>query len=200
MNFIQECQNLIAERVILQNNKKTIQRKVEDKEEELAATEMARAIFIKAEEISKTQVVDRLVPPITAMLRSIYGRPFEFILDFKPKKNGFMIIPKIMEGSFTYHNPIRQLGGGVMDVVSFALQVLMWKIDMRNDTMPIFIMDEPFKFLGRGELAQRGAKAIHEMTRMAQFIIVTHMDEFFAEADASWEVTHNGIYSTVEER
>jgi DNA repair exonuclease SbcCD ATPase subunit len=91
-----------------------------------------------------------------------------------------------------------ELGGGVVDVVAFALRATLWAMnDPQSDD--VLILDEPLKNLDVERMKRMG-NVIHELSKSLnlQFIIVTHETELVDYADASFLVTKDNGVSHVE--
>ena len=73
-------------------------------------------------------------------------------------------------------------GGGLKDIVSFALRVAVWSLD--KEAASVLILDEPFKFLSRG-MRDAGAKLLGVLSHDLgiQFLVVSHVDEIVENAD-----------------
>lgn len=129
---------------------------------------------------------------LTLAISSIFDRPFTFNLEFERKRNRLECTPKIMEGSKEYV-PKEDMGGGIIDITSFAMRVVLWSIEnpkVRN----LFILDEPMKFVGKGELLNRAGNVLREIADRlnVQLIVVTHESELAQMADTKYIVTHDG--------
>lgn len=84
-------------------------------------------------------------------------------------------------------DPMNASGGGVVDLVAFALRVSFYALERNTDN--VIILDEPFKFISRDLVAS----ACEIMKRLSdkmkvQFIIVTHLPEIVEIADRVFTV------------
>ena len=61
-------------------------------------------------------------------IRSVFDRPFRFVLNFERKHNKLAIQPVVMEGENEYV-PKEDMGGGVLDIIGFALRVVLWSLE-----------------------------------------------------------------------
>lgn len=136
---------------------------------------------------------------VTAAIRAVYDRPFRFVLNFRQQRGRVVAEPIIKEGDNEY-SAKDDLGGGMVDIISFALRLAMWS--MRPDrTRATMILDEPMKFIGTGELMERAAQFIKTVSTQLniQFIILTHDHLLASIADKWWEVQHKRGKSKVIE-
>jgi len=79
-------------------------------------------------------------------------------------------------------------GGGLKDIVSFALRVAIWSLD--SESSPVILLDEPFKFVSAGHRNQ-GAELLHTLSRKLgiQFVVVSHVAEIVNNADTAYLVS-----------
>lgn len=134
--------------------------------------------------------VDALV---TLAISSIFDRPFTFDLQFERKRGRVECTPRIMEGDKEYI-PKEDVGGGIIDITSFAMRVVLWSIE-NPKARNLFILDEPMKFVGKGLLLERAGNVLREIADRlgVQLIVVTHESELASMADTKYIVTHDGI-------
>jgi DNA repair exonuclease SbcCD ATPase subunit len=83
------------------------------------------------------------------------------------------------------------VGGGVRDIVSFALRLSYWRLEKSS---PVMILDEPFKNLSRNLIP----KAVDTLKYLSnkfnlQMIIVTHIPELAEQADRLFEVEQGQV-------
>ena len=132
-------------------------------------------------------------------IKSIFDRPFQFKVDFDLKRNKSECFLRIQEGEDEEpFVPKDELGGGMLDTISFALRIVLWSLQSPRSSNTI-LLDEPFKFVGQDELLDRAGQMLKEISnRMEiQFIITTHQPKLTEIADKAWKVTHDGKHSIV---
>lgn len=95
-------------------------------------------------------------------------------------------------------DPMDASGGGVVDVVTFALRVVAWSL---SSTAPVLILDEPMKWVSAGRRAVCGEllRAVSDRLGL-QIIMVTHDPALVVQADRVFEVTQRGRRSRVTVR
>ncbi len=134
------------------------------------------------------------ISSITSMaMSSVFPDPNDIVLEFVQRrgkteadifleKNGNRIKP-IDKGEL-------RTSGGVVDVGSFALQIALWSLQSKK-SRSILILDEPLKWLKGGDLPQKGADMIKEISNKLniQIIMVSHNSELIDSADRVFEVT-----------
>ena len=92
-----------------------------------------------------------------------------------------------------------ELGGGVVDIVSFVLRVILWALKSPRTDNTI-ILDEPLKFVDSEEHLLRAGLMLSEISEMLgiQFIIVTHEQDLKDVADITYKVVQKDGISYVE--
>lgn len=158
------------------------------------AREVMNAVASLAQDETKL-VIESLV---TKALQSVFGLIYSFEIETKIARNKaemFMYVVKDGRKSDLKN----ELGGGVIDVVSFALRVILWAISCPRSADTI-ILDEPGRFIDKDRLNVFG-EMIKELGKIleVQFIIVTHEEELVSMADKSFYVTQQGGITDVAE-
>ena len=94
-------------------------------------------------------------------------------------------------------DPLFSNGGGLVDIISFALRVSCWAV---SNTDNLIVLDEPGKFISKnlrplfGELL----KTLSEKLEL-QILMISHDDEFINCADKVFTVKKkNGISTIIE--
>lgn len=157
----------------------------------------ARIIVAEAGKYTQTYLKDYIEGMVTTALQAVFEEDYQFIIDFDIKRNRpeAKISLKIRGEEV---DPCNSVGGGVLDVASFALRVVLWSIQNPRSSNTI-VLDESFKFLhGNLENASQLLKKLSKDLGL-QFIIVTQLDELSQYADKTFVVKHNGKFSEVLE-
>src|SRR3990167_2947785 len=157
----------------------------------------ARILIANAGQHTQTFLKSFIEEMITTALQAVFEEDYQFVIDFDIKRNKPEAkISLKLRGEET--DPKDSCGGGVLDVASFALRVVLWSIENPKSTNTL-ILDEPMKFLhGRIENAMKMIKDLSKKLNI-QFIIVSQMEEFAENADKIFLVTHNGKFSETKE-
>jgi DNA repair exonuclease SbcCD ATPase subunit len=94
--------------------------------------------------------------------------------------------------------PMDCAGGGPIDVASFALRLMYWTL---NKTRPIFVLDEPFKFVSV-DLQPKCSEMLKMMPDKLgiQIVMISHLPEIIAAADKIFVVEQKAGVSTVREK
>ena len=124
---------------------------------------------------------------VTLAVQSVFDESYTFKLIFEEKNNQLECRPVIMNNDFEY-TPDDDMGGSVVNIISFALRCVLWAYE-EPKSRPIFIMDEPFTWVGE-QLIEKAGQLIHNISHELglQMIISTHIDEIREFGDAVYSV------------
>ena len=159
----------------------------------------ARAILVEVGKSTQEHLSNKIEDVLTKALRTIFDRPFDFVVRFVEKRNKSECELLIREGDSEFI-PKDDMGVGVIDVTGFLLRIVLWSM-RKNKTRRLFIYDEPLKAIGHDELMYRTGELIKELAKKLgiQVIIVTHEEELIQLADKAYLVTHGEKGSVVKE-
>jgi len=156
---------------------------------------LKNARWVLSEVIRQTQLqfkgyVESLV---TKCINTVFDRDFEFILEYEIKANKTYIKPMVREGDTEPQVPKEEMGVGILDLLSFALRVVLWSLE-RPRSRPVFVLDEPMRDLGKGKLLDRAGDVLKELSQRLklQLILITHEPQLCRIADRVFEIEHNG--------
>ena len=157
----------------------------------------AHNVLIEATAATQNQVKEFVEELVSLALQSVFGIEYSFILEFHERRGQVELEPIIMWQQEP-RSPRDEVGGGVVDVASFALRLVLWALSAKRSS-PVFILDEPFKFVSKDMTDSIAAmlKSVADLLGI-QIIMVSHDDGLIAAADRSWTVTKKGDVSVVE--
>jgi hypothetical protein len=122
---------------------------------------------------------------------------YSFVLEFETKRG------RTEAGMYLVDNGVRidpmdAAGGGVVDIISFALRIAAWTLSKTDN---VIVLDEPFKFLSVN-LRPLAGEILKKLTQRLglQFIMVTHDEAMIDAADRVFEVTQDKGVSAVAQR
>lgn len=161
-----------------------------------------KASWVLTEVQKKTQerFKEKIEGLVSLAIKSVYDRPFGFELVFERKRDKMEIKPLIYEiinnKKEYYEDAENELGGGIVDICSFALRVVLWTMETPR-SRNVFILDEPGKNLGA--LLPLFGQMLREISHKLNFqlIIITHDDALTEMADRVFVVSHDGRESHV---
>jgi len=156
----------------------------------LRDTVEAREIINKSLDITHARIKARIDGLLTLAINSVFDRPFSFDLRIEKKYNRIVCTPVIKEGEEEYI-PKDAMGGGIIDIISFAFRVVLWSLEHPR-SRNVFVLDEPMKFVGKGDMLIRAGNILKELSHRLgfQLIIVTHEKELGDIADRAYLIEH----------
>jgi hypothetical protein len=145
----------------------------------------AQALLNHVSNQTKASVKAKIEGIISAALTAVFPDPYAFELDFIPRRGKTECdIYFVRNGERI--SPVESSGGGALDVASFAARIAFWSL---NRTRPVFLLDEPFKFLSADfrPLAGEMMKTLSKKFGI-QIIMVTHLPELLNSADKIFDL------------
>jgi DNA repair exonuclease SbcCD ATPase subunit len=188
-----------VERTLLRRQFAELVEKIVLLNDELEDLTAAKQILSDAVRITQQQMSKYIQSLVTLAIRSVFtDSDYKFVVDYKTRKDGRVEVSLLVqEGEQEPFNPEDEQGGGIVDIISFALRVVMWSIQAKR-SRNVLILDEPFRFTGAyTELAGKMLKEVSQKLGI-QVIMITHdRERFMAIADRAWEVTKEQGRSSV---
>ena len=174
-----------VQRSLLENDAKEREEKQIILQQTLNNHEKARSIAQTVAENTQQKIEFHINNLVTTALAAVFPDPYEFKLRFIQRRNktecDLLLVKNEQE-----IDPFSAAGGGVIDVLSFALRTAIWSIKKTRNT---FILDEPMKFVSIDLQAKCSEmlKTISEKLHL-QMIIVSHLPEMIRSADKIIEI------------
>lgn len=134
-------------------------------------------------------------------LECVFPDPYKFELEFVTQRNKTEANLWLVKRNSRYH-PTRATGGGVADIVSFALRVAILELSGKQINRNVLVLDEPFKHLSV-DLQERANNMLALLSKelKLQIIMVSHIPEIENIAGKIFDVTINNVGETeVSER
>lgn len=182
--------------------RKQLEQTFDAKDERLQELKRKRDIYIKARwvlsevaKITQESFKERVENLVTMAIRSVFNRDFTFELIFERKRNKLECQPIVLEGGNELI-PKDDMGGSVLDIISFAFRVVLWSIE-KPRSRNVLLTDEPGRWTGK--LITLFGKMISEVSHRLglQIIMPTHEEELMNIVDRVWNVEHDGTKSVV---
>jgi len=158
------------------------------------AVEVVNAVTILTLQEVKTFIEDT----VSLCLSIVFGDEYKLSIDYDIKRGRSEANISILKGEEKL-DPKDEVGGGVIDVASIGMRLVLWLLSVPR-TAPIFIFDEPFRFVSR-DLTDKIVDMLREVCEVfgAQIIMVSHNEELIDGCDKTIRVTQENGVSSVEE-
>ncbi len=140
------CNGALAKRRVYQDNYKEKHERASALKEDLEDVAVAREIIKALADKVRDKVRIHINAVVNVALEQISADRYEFDLEFvkqKDKAVANLTLIDHYQGGAKYH-PVDSCGGGVVDVIGFALQMAAWRL---KKTSPLLVADEPFRFV-----------------------------------------------------
>lgn len=115
---------------------------------------------------------------VTRCLADIFPENrYRFQLAYERKRDQSEVRFVLVDGEGNQYDPLKSNGGGVVDIIAFALRLATLVLSMPRPAQ-VLILDEPFRFLSaehRGRVAALLDTLASELG--FQFLMVTHIPE-----------------------
>jgi len=160
--------------------------------------EKAKYILNEVAKITQENFRAYIEEMVSLALKIVFDRDFKFIMEIEIKRGRSECKLMVKEGDGEPFIPKEEMGGGLVDLISIVLRMVMWSLEQpRSDN--VFILDEPLKFLGHGELLDKALSVIRNIAKRMniQLIMVSHEPELIKLADRAWLVSHKAGKSLV---
>jgi DNA repair exonuclease SbcCD ATPase subunit len=130
-------------------------------------------------------------------INSIFGQDtYIFRAEFVMRRGKTECDFFLMEGENRIQ-PMEATGGGVVDIIAFALRAALWSLDKTHRN--VLILDEPFRFLSRDLHEQAGDMLRTLSQRLGlQIIMVSHSGELIETADRVFVISKQQGISKIQ--
>ena len=120
-----------------------------------------------------------IVAVVSECLSAIFDDPYEFAVKFEQKRGKTEATLASVRNGVEFTNPVKEVGGGVIDVAAFALR-LSCLILQRPVKRRALILDEPFTQIRGKENKQRMRKLLLTLAENfnVQFILNIDVDSY----------------------
>ena len=188
---------------LLTKNRKEIVTKIDELEQELSTVKEAQDIMNVVGVLSQDNVKQLFEGLVTQAVQAVFGEEYTFELESRIARGKPEIDMFIVENG-TKYSPKDEKGGGLIDVISFALRIVSWAI-REPRSQNTLILDEPFRCLHK-EVLSFLAEMIQRISEELglQIICITHENQIalvasFSENNKEFYVRQKDGKSTVEE-
>ncbi len=185
-----------GERDVIQERIKEFESKTQELEREVAFSEQAQIVIQVVGRQTQKQLEYRIGELVSLAQASVFDNPWALKLEFVLRRGKTECDLHWQKSDGRESSDIRYGGGGgESDVAALGLQFAMWSLQ-RPRTRNIMFFDEPLKFLKGGDLPERGALMIKEISKhlLLQILMISHIPDQIEGADRAFEfVQKDGV-------
>lgn len=175
-----KIEKLRGERNMVLERRNILVSRKEELKDLLIKAEKAQAIIQDVARQTQEELKFHVQDIVSLALAAVFPDPYTFEIDFVIRRNKTEAdLFLVRDGERI--DPLTASGGGVVDVVSFALRVTLWTLSKARGTI---ILDEPFRFVSR-DLQSKAGEMMKQLSKKLdlQFIMVTHNPDMIDAAD-----------------
>lgn len=124
----------------------------------------------------------------TMALDAVFDRSYELIAEFVERR-GRTECDLLLKTEDMTIDPLDSSGGGVVDVVSFALRVAAYSLQ-NPKVRPVLLLDEPFTHLSE-QLFPKACELLRQISNElgVQMIVITHAEALMDCADKTFQIS-----------
>jgi len=192
-----------GERDIIERQTVEFEGKAQELERQVSFSEQAQIIIQAVARQTQKQLEYRVGELVSLAQASVFDDPWSLKLDFvlRRGKTECDLHWQKSDGQRKSADIGYGGAGGEKDVGALGLQFAIWSLQ-RPRTRSIMMLDEPLKWLKGGDLPERGALMIKEISKglSLQILMVSHIVEQISGADRIFEFMNMKGVTQVERR
>ena len=150
----------------------------------------AREVIMLVGKNTQQALQVRISTIVSLALATVFEDPYEFKVRFEERRNTVECDLLLVRGEDEF-SPLDSVGGGVVDVVSFALRIADWKL---RGGRPVIILDEQFRNVwpaGQPKVSALLQRLSAELE--LQIILVSHQERVNECADKTFYVENGRV-------
>lgn len=157
--------------------------------------EKARIVLTEISKETQKETKKRIESLITLAIRSVFDEKYTFKMRFETKNNRVYAYPIVEEDGMEM-DPEEDMGGGIIDVISVALRIILWHMESPRKRN-VLLIDEPFRFTGK--LVEKAGYMIKYLSEnlVFQVIMLSHDDALIDICDRIYKITKRKKVSKV---
>ena len=182
---------------LFEEKKNTLESSISVLEKEITNLKEAQEVMSITGILAQENVKKLIECLVTHALQAVFGKEYSFELDSQISRNKPEMEMWVVENGVRY-NPKDEKGGGIIDVVSFALRVVLWTISEPKSNN-VLVLDEPFRCISVGITDFLG-EMLREISQQLglQIIMITHSETLAEKGDSRFYVRKANGISSVE--
>lgn len=160
----------------------------------------ATDLLIKIGTSHRNLALSKIESLLTTSLQAVFDHPYTCSLTAEEKRGQIELSLSVKDNGLEL-DPATQMGGGVVDILSLSLRVVLWSMAKKR-TDHLIILDEPVRMVSESYVANV-AQMIKKLSDSLgiQFVIVTHREALTYASDRTFRVTKtDGTSSIMMER
>lgn len=184
-----------AQKNLLAQQAEELKEKISGLQKHVEVCTKARWVLSEVTRLTQEKIKGYIENLTTMAIQAVFDRDYRFVTDFRISRNKSECYFSVKEGDNEY-TPKDDQGGGIIDVISFALRVVLYSLE-RPRSRNVIILDEPLKWTGK--LMSKAGEMIKEVSNRLglQVILVTHEPELAEIADKAFVVEQKDGISRV---
>jgi DNA repair exonuclease SbcCD ATPase subunit len=185
VDYLNKLTKAIAKRDIHLEKIQEYTRTLDEAKEQALNIEEAQVVLQLVAKQTQENIRYKLEDIVNLSLSTVFGSRYRFQIKFEIKRGQTEAALVLFDG-VNEIDPIESNGGGINDVLSFALRIALLILSKNRR---ILILDEPMKFISadlREFCYEIMAKLSHDLG--IQIICVTHEEELKNKADLVYKV------------
>jgi hypothetical protein len=196
INISKKVNKLSVQRQITEDSLNKKQEQVQGLLHSLQNHEIASAILLNVAKKTQQALAYRLSNLVTTCLASVFDEPYEFEVAYISKRGHTEVDFCLTRDGMSLDNPILSVGGGVVDVVAFALRIGCLSISV-PPLRRVLILDEPFKGVRGYEQQLKVGELLKKLNSAlgVQFIIIANDSKVMNNLDGKIIHVEKGICS-----
>jgi ABC-type Mn2+/Zn2+ transport system ATPase subunit len=144
-------------------------------DDELTASEEARDVIQSVAQAMQQEIHGRVSSLVSRCLEAVFDDPYEFKIVFDRKRGRTEATLVFVRRGLTLTDPLREVGGGVIDVASLALRLASILLT-RPPSRRLLVLDEPFQRIRGVENRKRIRDLLVSLADDFGFQIVLNID------------------------
>lgn len=183
--YARELEQLKGKRAFLQKQSKDLEKQKADLNTRLISIEEAQAFIQQVAKETQEQLRYHIEDIVQLALDAVFPGEYDFRVIFEIKRGKTEARLCFLRDNIEI-DPLTSAGGGVSDVVAFALRLAVWSL---GKTRRLVILDEPFRYLSK-DLQPKAGEMLRKLSSRLklQVVMVTHEEEMIEIADKKFAV------------
>jgi len=148
---------------------------LEEKQQARKSAEQAQQVVQQLAKEIQQQVHERISAVVTECLQTVFDEPYSFRIRFDAKRGKTEASLEFSRAGVVLDDPLNEIGGGVIDVASFALRVACLML-ARPKRRRLLVLDEPLKNVRGLQNRQRVRDMLEKLADDLDMQIVLNVD------------------------